>query len=296
MDSIVKNIGRHFVALFAPRLPLLVLSTFDGLPPRHPVQSSIVKLVDSWRQARSFSPEIVADIKRKLMEPPPSLQPPPPPRAHHRPANVPIMHAAPPPHHHLPHQFGMVVPPPSKRVRHHAPSPLPAVLPIPVGVADPQPVPLAPVNEPLRADFSNEALRKPAAAAVAALYSAIPLQCEYCALRIASKADMAKHLDWHFKENRESKLREKSSRSQLWFMSLDEWVSCSGEDEREAPPSFFDQELAAQDAASSSKKVAEKVCLPGTCSSYWAHLIRIVDGQREGGRCARKLCEMWRTF
>lgn len=114
--------------------------------------------------------------------------------------------------------------------------------------------------------FTTDSLRVRDQSVVDALYSAIPLQCAYCGLRIRAKADMATHLDWHFATNKEATKRGKTTSSQLWFMSLAEWVACSGADEREAPASYFDDLQRAKEASEQSEP--EPVC---TASSYVTH-------------------------
>ncbi|CEP02707.1 unnamed protein product (mitochondrion) [Plasmodiophora brassicae] len=101
--------------------------------------------------------------------------------------------------------------------------------------------------------FTTDSLRVRDQSVVDALYSAIPLQCAYCGLRIRAKADMATHLDWHFATNKEATKRGKTTSSQLWFMSLAEWVACSGADEREAPASYFDDLQRAKEASEQSE-------------------------------------------
>jgi hypothetical protein len=59
--------------------------------------------------------------------------------------------------------------------------------------------------------------------AVSLLYECLPLQCKTCALRfkdtLEGKADMAEHLDWHYRRNKRMREQLKRSISRGWFLS-----------------------------------------------------------------------------
>jgi pre-mRNA cleavage complex 2 protein Pcf11 len=63
------------------------------------------------------------------------------------------------------------------------------------------------------------------------LYEAIELQCKQCALRFPShtiqggKATLEAHLDWHFRQKKKQKEKNKRAISRDWYLTADDWLA-----------------------------------------------------------------------
>ena len=77
--------------------------------------------------------------------------------------------------------------------------------------------------------FSDNDLNTRRPAVVEALYQSLPFRCKTCGLRLADKAAMTTHLEWHFKMTRRAKIIAKSlhARSQGWYWEQSEWMNAT---------------------------------------------------------------------
>lgn len=107
-----------------------------------------------------------------------------------------------------------------------------------------EPPPPAPVKSaPSNGTSSNT--KKLHADAVASVYDDLELQCSQCGFRYfgtdEGKSKMKQHLDWHFRLNKQSSVRQSMSRD--WFLSAEEWITSGNKQTTaEFKPSFDDDE------------------------------------------------------
>lgn len=84
---------------------------------------------------------------------------------------------------------------------------------------------MPPHNTPqLSCQLIPEYLRTRDAWAIHELYDGMSLRCTTCGMRQGSQQDMARHLDWHFSNNRIKQMREKQKVSRQWFFTANEWL------------------------------------------------------------------------
>jgi len=84
--------------------------------------------------------------------------------------------------------------------------------------------------------FDLADLKKPHKRSLDLLYSEKLELCPTCGLRL-KKQDINAHLDNHFKQNNERKLREKQARVRVWYLSTQDWLQDASTSKK--PDSLF---------------------------------------------------------
>ncbi|KAI8802645.1 hypothetical protein BJ742DRAFT_832196 [Cladochytrium replicatum] len=107
-----------------------------------------------------------------------------------------------------------------------------------------------------RISLANEGVNQKVKGLVAFLYENLEIQCAQCGARYArteiGKARNSEHLDWHFRQNKRVKEKDKRAMSREWYLAEEAWVTELETDflvkSSHAPSSFFE----------TKEKVAEK--------------------------------------
>jgi len=98
--------------------------------------------------------------------------------------------------------------------------------------------------------FDLADIKRPHKRSLDLLYSDKLELCPTCGLRL-KKQDINEHLDNHFKENNEKKLREKQARVRVWYLSTEDWLQDASASKK--PDSLFFSKKAEKQRA--NKKV-----------------------------------------
>lgn len=147
--------------------------------------------------------------------------------------------------------------------------PPPPITTVPPPTLNKPPPPIvAAIDEPKTPDltsFDSELLKIKYPAAIKSLY--LGQQCATCGNRFPPQQQngggatinrYARHLDWHFRQNKKEKLEANKAHSRAWYYSLCEWSLYEElSDEKMPPPSGSAQATGAdKNAASSSSGAA----------------------------------------
>lgn len=84
------------------------------------------------------------------------------------------------------------------------------------------------------------------------LYDALPHQCRQCGFRFSksSKSRLDGHLDWHFRQNRKLKDKNRRATSRGWYLALEDWVRDEEPEQamHDSKYGAYDQPLVAESA------------------------------------------------
>ncbi|XP_054237601.1 pre-mRNA cleavage complex 2 protein Pcf11-like [Indicator indicator] len=82
-------------------------------------------------------------------------------------------------------------------------------------------------------DFQVKELRQRYSSAINALHTGI--QCGSCGVRLATSQDYAKHLDWHYGQNRRQRAAGRAAAHRQWYCSSAEWIEFAEAADLEKP-------------------------------------------------------------
>ena len=251
VDSILKNVGSHYIGRFQKILPSLFSETF--LRVEKSVKDSMIRMHKTWVEARLFDQQFLQKISTvftlsQFAQNPLPLPLPPPPtqvvEVKRRPDN---------PHLQtylkelkeldLILQWKCLKPvqtlptlSPLEQMRNGA-----LVAPLPSWRVDlirasllknelarshiPMPVVLA--KSEVALDWDNFTSKGTPHNLIGALYNPKTPPCLQCGLRNRDKPSAVAHLDWHFRNNKLQREKTVKARSRQWFSHFRSWISRS---------------------------------------------------------------------
>jgi pre-mRNA cleavage complex 2 protein Pcf11 len=103
------------------------------------------------------------------------------------------------------------------------------------------------------------------------LYDNMPVKCGQCGIRFPPSDDIETkqrdHMDWHFRQNRQSKTKKSSARN--WFNSENDWIeSKESELNSQQVPMFFNTEADAEEEEKKDDEVHHVLVPPNHENPY----------------------------